>query len=777
MYRLLILRGLLIIVLVIIVGRLYQIQLIDQESRRYDNSIEVSTTRFISIAPRRGEILAADGRTLLAESVPVYNIGVLPGRLPPRGSAERELALARLAHIAGIESQLVLEDPQLLNEHSQLIEKLRRVSWVSGATLQASWPVTLTVSPYNALAALRLSTVYSDALEYINPIEATIQRKAGRHYETVVVKENVSQEIALVLRENSSYIPGAVVVEGYQRRYPQSAAVPSLSHMLGYIGRITTCELEVENPASTWVESLSDVVRYAPDCGLIRRSIERSAVGILPYGRDDRIGKDGLEAGYEYTLRGQQGISSLLVDALQRPVSNPQILQPVQDGQNLILTIDLEFQREVETILQRWIDESERRRQNAESYKQEYDPITNGVAVVMDPNNGRVLAMVSLPNYDNNIWVDPERSDELQALLSPADPEERVLLNRLAPLTNRAIAGQYPPGSTLKQFVGAVALQESVIAADTALRDPGRLVLIERNGSTYILPNASRADNGQIDVAEALRLSSNVFFAAIAGGNDEVTNLGESDTRTTGLGISRLAEGLNWFGFGTPSGIQLAGEASGLVPSPTWKSLALREPWTTGNTYNTAIGQGYLEVTPLQLLNAHAAVVNGGILFQPQLVERIVDANGNLIERIQPEMLAQVPIEPAHLMVMRDGMRRSVTDGLNIAARDECSGLPIAGKTGTAEFGPQIERPDGSPTRQSHSWFVGYAPYDDPQIAVVVLLEGTGDLNDGSATLAVPAVTQIMQAYFDVAPPENRPYGCPVMPQDSLPGEINASQP
>jgi penicillin-binding protein 2 len=309
------------------------------------------------------------------------------------------------------------------------------------------------------------------------------------------------------------------------------------------------------------------------------------------------------------------------------------------------------------------------------------------------------------------------------------------------------------------------------------LRDPGRLVLIERNGSTYILPNASRADNGRINVAEAMRVSSNVFFASIAGGNDEVTNLGENDTRTDGLGISRLAEGLGWFGFGALSGIGLAGEADGLVPTPTWKSLALREPWTTGNTYNTAIGQGYLAVTPLQLLNAHTAVVNGGTLFQPQLVDRIVDANGTLIEQLEPEILDQVPIDAAYLAVMRDGMRQSVTDGLNIAAHDECSGLAIAGKTGTAEFGPLIERPDGRPTRQSHSWFVGYAPYDNPEIAVVVLLEGTGDLNDGSATLAVPAVTQIMQAYFEVTPPEDRPRTCPVMPQDPLPGEISASRP
>lgn len=179
---------------------------------------------------------------------------------------------------------------------------------------------------------------------------------------------------------------------------------------------------------------------------------------------------------------------------------------------------------------------------------------------------------------------------------------------RQAPLTNRAISGQYPPGSTLKPFVGAIALQEGVIAPDTRLRDPGVLKLIERNGAPFELPNSIRnRDNGELTVIDALRLSSNVFFASVAGGNDQATNLDARALRIRGLDIDRLVQGLEWFHLGRITGIDLAGEAPGLVPTKTWKAQAKREVWTTGDTYNTAIGQGDMLVTPLQLAVAAGA--------------------------------------------------------------------------------------------------------------------------------------------------------------------------
>jgi penicillin-binding protein 2 len=184
-----------------------------------------------------------------------------------------------------------------------------------------------------------------------------------------------------------------------------------------------------------------------------------------------------------------------------------------------------------------------------------------------------------------------------------------------------------------------------------------------------------------------------------------------------------------------------------------------REPWSIGETYNFAIGQGNLLVTPLQLAVASAAVANGGTLYKPQLVRSFTDETGKVVAEVPPEAVAQVPVAPEHLQAIREGMRLSVTTGPNVCARPDISGLEIAGKTGTAEY-PELIDPnkveyDPANIRiRSHSWFVGFAPYDNPQIEVLVLIEGSGDLYDGSATLTVPAVTEIMQAYFGTVPPQ-----------------------
>jgi penicillin-binding protein 2 len=228
----------------------------------------------------------------------------------------------------------------------------------------------------------------------------------------------------------------------------------------------------------------------------------------------------------------------------------------------------------------------------------------------------------------------------------------------------------------------------------------------------------------------------------------------------------------------------------GRVPTPKWKQEVQLQAWTTGDTYNAAIGQGNLEVTPLQLITAGAAVANGGDLYQPQIVKAIVDNTGVVVQETPPTLARHIAVDPAYFTIVREGMRRSVSEGVNVAARDDCSGLAIAGKTGTAEYGPLLTIPtlDGKGTRQvrqSHSWFVGFAPYDNPQIEVLALVEGTGDLGDGSATIAVPAVTQIMQAYFKVMPPNPLPRGCqqdlpPLPPRidpNATPGEYVRSGP
>jgi penicillin-binding protein 2 len=863
MNRLLLPRIAALLIFVVLVGRLYQLQLVDTEANKYRYATRVRTTRFLPVRPIRGEIFAADGKTLLAESVPIFSVSVRPADLPdletePR---ERSTVFARLGQMLGISTTLVISPATVLDRdpvlRSDLIQGLGLAAVTGAQRRTDSVPLqfiisadqsdaaralatryasvaefrnlgvpapptlgvpsvltgTLTISPAVALeqiaglrddlrrlvgstaldsahkpgqhtwaellvppasssVALKIAAAYTTTVRVENPIATLVDNADIPGFQTVPIKQDVPREIALVLRENAADMPGVVVEQDYRRRYPLSEQVESLSHILGYIGRVSECDLARSNPARSWTMSLLESISHATECGMIQKQINPTSLGIERYLNDDRIGKDGLEASYEEQLRGQLGIDSILVDALNRPVRAPQTVQPAHDGYNLRLTIDVAFQQQVEQILRNWIDVGEQRRlaqTGVFAYKRDYKPIRSGVAIVMEVRTGRVLASVSWPAYDNNIW-DPSRAADRARLLNPTDPEAQKEWARLAPLFNHAIAGQYPPGSTLKQFDALIALQKGIITPETKIRDPGRLIIEDEYvaGRLYPFVNSSSRDNGEITVSDALKVSSNIFFMSVAGGNKgpHVKNLKpEEQNIEGGLRIDGLAEGLGWFGFGKPTGISLAGELKGRVPTPKWKQEALLQAWATGDTYNMAIGQGHLEVTPMQLATAAAAVANDGDLFQPQLVSAIVDNSGEVVQELSPQLTRHIDVDPRYFAVVREGMRRSVTEGANVAARDDCSGLQIAGKTGTAEFGALLTVPtvDGKGTRQvqqSHSWFVGFAPYDNPQIEVLALVEGTGDLGDGSATIAVPAVTQIMQAYFKVTPPNPLPRGC-----------------
>lgn len=870
MNRLLLPKITVLLIFAALLGRLYQLQLVDSEADRFRYATQVRTRRYLPVRPMRGEIFASDGVTRLAESVPIFTVSIRPADLPPAGSGQRDEVFAQLGQILGVTSTLTISPSTAMEQDAVLRSDLeqglgrdilataRRSSYglplripvapaqsaaaaalveryaplvrfqsgpapagdrpraadaalaelsgmlsitgtlvISSASALADSPAlrddivrrlgpaaidaagppqtrawaTLTIPPQRLMTAFRLSAIYTAALQLANPIAERVARGDIPGYQTLLIKRDIPRDIALVLRENAASLPGVVVEQDFQRRYPLSGQVQSLAHVLGYIGRIDECELASENPARSWVVGLLDSIAHAAECGIVSKQINPYQLGVPLYLNDDRIGKDGVEASYEKELHGQLGYQAVVVDALNHPVRAPQVIRPVRAGDNLVLTIDAPLQRQAEQILRNWIDEGERRRQGQSgtfAYKRGYQPIRSGAAIILDVRTGRILAMVSWPAYDNNIWVDPRRGQELQDILSPP-LAVFTETQRLAPLTNRVIAGQYPPGSTLKQFDAAILLQKGVIAPDTQVRDPGKIVLEDQYvaGRRYSYPNSVPRDNGKITVSEALMRSSNVFFMSAVGGNkdDHVVNLKPEEKTIDGMPVKDFAEGLGWFGLGKATGIRLAGEHGGRVPTPAWKQEVLRQTWTTGDTYNASIGQGNLEVTPLQLAAAAAAVANDGTLYRPQIVQALTDVNGRVIQEFAPEVANQVPVDPRYFAVVRDGMRRSVTEGVNVAARDECSGLQIAGKTGTAEFGPVLTVPtaDGRGTRevrQSHSWFVGFAPYDNPQIEVLVLVEGSGDLNDGSATIAVPAVTQMMQAYFRVTPPDPLPKGC-----------------
>ncbi|MEP7188235.1 MAG: penicillin-binding transpeptidase domain-containing protein [Roseiflexaceae bacterium] len=867
MNRLILPKLAVLLILVALIGRLYQLQLIPDAADRFRDSTRARTTRFLPVHPIRGEVFAGDGKTLLAESVPIYTVSVRPADLPSRDQQPHERAevFAQLSQLLGISTTLTISPVLALDQDVVLLNDLRQglgadvvaaaqlhefsppihlpltpSQRIDAATLVARYQptlnfpagsafstisntleispasslqsnqalrndlarlvgqptldavghpqalgwATLTAPPARTLIALQLSDAYSTTVRLDNPVADQVDSVDIPGYRTLTIKSDIPRDVALVLRENASSLPGVVIEQDYRRRYPLSGEIQTLSPLLGFIGRVGECDLVRQNSARSWVGSLLDSIGHAEECGIVRKTIDPGQLGVVRYLEDDRIGKDGVEASFEAELRGQMGWEGLLVDAAGRPVRAPQTVQPARDGDNLVLTIDVPFQRQVEHILRNWIDISEQRRLASDgkfAYKRDYKPIRSGVAIVMEVQTGRVLAMVSWPTYDNNIWGDLKRSGELNALLDTTNPENR----RLTPLLNHAISISYPPGSTLKQFDASIVLEKGVITPETIVHDPGKLVVDNKffpgHPDTYV--NAASRAYGDINVEQALLHSSNVFFMSVLGGNkDQVMNLKDDEKNIPdGLGITKFAEGLDWFGFGKPTGVRLVGEQPGRVPTPAWKQQVLLQAWTTGDLYNAAIGQGNLEVTPLQLVAGAVAVANNGNLYRPQIVKAITDSSGKLVQEFQPELVQRVPVTPANFAVVRDGMRRSVTEGPNVAARDACSGLQIAGKTGTAEFGPNIDIPplNGKPrptVRQSHSWFTGFAPYDNPQIEVLALVEGSGDMSDGSATITVPAVTQIMQAYFNITPPTPLPKGCQTdLP--SLPARIDPNAP
>jgi penicillin-binding protein 2 len=516
-----------------------------------------------------------------------------------------------------------------------------------------------------AIYRLLADVIDVDSDEIESEVEAGIERQG--EYNPVIIKDRLDRETALVLMELEPHAPGMRVLVAPSREYLTGSL---LSHVLGYVGPVSAEEFA-----------------------------ELSADGYNP---QDFIGKNGVELNYEGVLRGQPGKQLVEVDAAGRELEVISERSPV-DGSNLVLTIDVDLQREVARILELHAGDSD-----------------NAAAAVMDVKTGELLAMVSFPSFDNNAFDSTLSSEELAALIDAPGK----------PLVNHAIAERYPPGSTFKTIVGAAALQEGVATTATTITSPGYITIENEFDPNVLYVYPDWAELGVLDFYDGLAMSSNVYFYYLAGGYP--------DEGFSGLGEERVAAYARAFGLGSPTGIDLPGESPGFVPDATWKSDNFSEPWTLGDTYNFGIGQGYVATTPLQMLTAVASMSNGGQLLTPHVVKELIDSHGNVFEELAPEPRSTVPIAPAYLDALKAGMLQSVTDG--VASSASVSGLSVAGKTGTAEFGEARE--DG--TFETHGWFVGFAPYEDPEIAVVVFFQrGSGSSN------ASPAAGQIFDYYFN----------------------------
>jgi penicillin-binding protein 2 len=493
-------------------------------------------------------------------------------------------------------------------------------------------------------------------------------------YTPLIVKENIDEQTAFVLRERQPNLPGTQVVVESIRDYTSGSLV---SHFLGFVGRI-------------------DEEEYA----------DLRSQGYL-YLLNDHLGKAGVEYVYEATLRGAPGYREVEIDAAGEETNVIRSVDPQAAG-NLVLSVDLDLQRQVEKYLREGQGSS-----------------LNAAAIVMDVHTGGILSMVSLPTYDNNILTNPVDEDALQALYD--DPAK--------PMVNHAIAEVHPPGSTFKQITGTAALQEGVANPDTTITSYGSITVEDEYDPdrTWVMRDWQAL--GTMNFYRGLAMSSDVYFYYLSGGYYE-----HSAEIFHGLGASRLAAYAREYGLGAPTGIDLPGEAAGNVPDEAWKKETFGEDavWTLGDTYNFGIGQGFLTTTPIQMVRVAAAIANGGNVLVPQVVQEVVDDEGNVIRRIEPEVAHKLSISPANLSIMQEALRQAADYGpANTGASQY---VTIAGKTGTAEFGQPLA--DGT-YPNSHAWYTAYAPYDDPEIAVVVFLEqGVGATNAG------PVAKHIFDYYF-----------------------------
>jgi penicillin-binding protein 2 len=507
-----------------------------------------------------------------------------------------------------------------------------------------------------------------------------IQR--GYVYRPVVVKKGVERDTALLIGSERLILPGVDIELDSRREYLHGSLV---SQVLGYTSPIPGESAEVYEERG-----------YDPDT--------------------DRIGIAGVEATYEEWLRGQKG-RQLVEEDVQGRVSQVVATEaePVPGG-NVRLTLDLDLQEFTQEALLRGMSRAGSPR---------------GVALVMRPQTGEVLAMVSLPTYDNNLFARGISVEDWQRLNEDVH----------RPLLNHAISDQVPPGSVFKIVLATGALQEGVLTPDTRLNCPGTIVLPYRyaerdptgRDQTFYCWIWRQGSHGWLDVVGGLANSCDIFFYKVGGGFEE--------DDFEGLGPQRIAQYAELFGFGAPTGIELTAEVSGTVPTPTWKRRTHSESWSTGDTYNVSIGQGYLAVTPLQMLNAVNVVANGGTLYRPQIVHHVTDYEGNVVEPFQPEVIRTLSITPANWSLVQQGMEGAVAYGTATGAQVE--GVRVAGKTGTAQFCDDIKCGVGF-AQPEHAWFAAFAPVENPEISIIIFLYDGGE----GSQMAVPVAHEILEYYF-----------------------------
>lgn len=502
-------------------------------------------------------------------------------------------------------------------------------------------------------------------------INLRMDRNPGSRFDLVRIADDVPEDLARLVSEDRLRLPGVEVVAEARREYTHGEL---LAQLVGYTGAIGPEELA-----------------------------ELRGAGYLP---DDFVGRAGVEASYESELRGRYGIEQVARDATGRQLDVLATLQDPQGGASLELTIDVGMQQLAEKAL---------------AYAVQKAKLERGVIAVMNPQTGEILAMVSLPTYDDNLFAEGISDGDFQALAN----------DKGQPLLNHAVANYFSPGSTYKLVTGIGALADKKVSARQLIQTRPYLEIGPERYWDW-----NRAGFGPLDLYGGFARSSDTYFFQLGAM----------------LGIDRLAYWGEQLGFGRPTGVDLPGEVAGIVPSNQWKYETIGEPVYPGETYHASIGQGYVEVTPLQLLNAYAALANGGTVYKPQVVRRVLGPDGSVVREFEPVVDHVIDAPDSVLTAMRIAARRVVSIGFARNLVDlRLDGRPVivAGKTGTAEFGVR----DAQGRLPYHTWFAAFVPKSvtvAPGTAAEVETRADAQLRKADSQLAVVGFAYASNSFGNV---------------------------
>jgi len=538
----------------------------------------------------------------------------------------------------------------------------------------------------------RVDDILAEVAPIINQSAAFLQEQLKESsQDDLLIEENLNHQQLVLLSAKESEIPGFNLQKSVTRRYE---APRSLSHVLGYLGKINQDELEILETNN--------------------------------YEFSDSIGKEGIERTYESVLRENKGIIKFERTA-QGKIISQEIAQYPSSGQSLVLAIDARLQQKAEETLIKVLQESR---------------AGKGVVIILDSSNGEILTSISWPSFDNNLFADGISQDDF----------EKLNQDKNNPQLNRAMAGLYPTGSSIKPIMGVAALEEGIITEKTTLFCPATLCVAHQydQGADCYPDNAY---HGYTDIFKAISESVNPFFFMIGGGyTAPLASSPYFDARMPkkfeGLGVLKIDEYLTKFGFGQKTKVDLPGEMEGRAPTPEWKeeyfSTPLSQKWYLGDTYNLSIGQGYFLATPLQLAAGYVPIANQGKMFQPKVGKKILAVNGDEQE-IPPVLVKENFVSASTLKTIRQAMRQTVTSPFGSAHYLNDLPVGVAAKTGTAQIYPNKE--------VYHNWLALFAPYDDlasasnnekPPIVMVVLIEEV----PGLQRAAQNAAKEILQWYY-----------------------------